>query len=433
MKIAVYTLTHQRDKYIDEMLAEELRLYGHEVVIRNYIYGARESICYEKPDVIIHPMPGGEYKIDTIKKCRQWGVQVIVRRGEAGMGRKEFEQLDDNRRDIILGHWDYSPYVDLELVWGREFADIIHDEGWMDKDKIKACGAFAFDPYFKKINRVEKPRRKTVLFATGFSTADCRQEYCESGLPEESDYHEELYRIHSNARDVWLAAIEELIKWFEADWLFELKVRPGESVNEYKEKLPSCVKIHPEDSPSSEVLRDIDVLVHSGSTMAIEAHLLNIPSFNFCNVNPDPLLASVSPMLDSYDELEWNLSRAIVGQSNINESVYGELQKHLYGEIDGKACERAAKYIHEHIRKSEKNIPNTWPKEPVYLTDDVHLNKQEDDVRWTCPCCRNIFWGEKVGVNNCPYCNMVIERTIVKPGSTAPRRTVTLNTKTVLK
>ena len=47
MKIGIYTLTEQRDEYIDNLLAEKLREYGHEVDVRNYISAARESICYE--------------------------------------------------------------------------------------------------------------------------------------------------------------------------------------------------------------------------------------------------------------------------------------------------------------------------------------------------------------------------------------------------
>lgn len=417
MKIAIYTLTPQRDEYIDGLLAEKLRGYGHEVVVRSYMYGARESICYEQPDVTIHPMVGGEYKIDTVKKCKEWGVEVIVRRGEAGQGREQFSVLDDSRKKVILGNWDYSPYVDLELTWGQEFTDIIAEQGWMPAEKMKACGAFAFDPYFAHdCKRVKKTGKKLILFATGFSTADTTPGYCETGLPEGLDYHKEVHKIHFDARTVWLEAIKELVKWFGDDWAFELKVRPGESANVYADKVPSCVKVHPEDAPSSEVLRSVDVLVHSGSTLAIEAHLLNIPSFNFCNVNPDPLLSKVSPMLATYEELEWSLARAVLGQSNIYEDVYNELQKHLYGKIDGKACERAACFIHEHLAgKVIKNTaPITWPKEIKYTVQDgIHLEQQEGDARWTCPCCRNIFWGEQEAVYNCPYCNMKIKRTTI--------------------
>lgn len=445
MKIAIYTLTPQRDRYIDGLLAEKLRQYGHEVLVRAYIYGARESICYEKPDVIIHPMVGGEYKMDTIKKCKEWGIQVIVRRGEAGIGREQFNILDDSRKKVILGNWDYSPYVDLELTWGQEFTDIIAEQGWMPAEKMKACGAFAFDPYFAPdCKRVKKTGKKVILFATGFSTADSMPGYCETGLPEESDYHEELHKIHSDARAVWLDAIDVLVKYFSDIWDFELKVRPGESTNVYADKVPSCVKVYPEDASSSEVLRNIDILVHSGSTLAIEAHLLGIPSLNFHNINPDPLLSKVSPMLTKYRELEWNLMRVDTQQSNINETVYNDLQKHLYGTIDGKACERAAKYIDDHIiqvhitpgRKIENTSPMTWPKEAKYLVDNgIHLEQGEGDTRWSCPCCRNVFWGKQEGIYNCPYCNMRIQRTPVQQGIKLPSRKAMIapDTESVLK
>lgn len=443
MKIGIYTLTQQRDRFIDGMLAEELRKFGHEVVVRSYIHGARESICYEHPDVVVVPMIGGEYKMDTVQKCKEWGIEVIVRRGEAGMGRDQFDKLDDNRKTLILGNWDYGPYVDLELVWGPEFAEILAEHGHMQIEKIKACGAFAFDPYFVKDPTVYPDRKKTILFATGFSTADCRPGYCETGLPEGSSYHEELQKIHADARTVWLEAIDNLVRDYSDAYDFELKVRPGETPVVYADKVPSCVKIHSEGASSSEVLKTIDVLVHSGSTLAIEAHLLGVPSFNFCNVNPDPLLSKVSPMTNLYEELEFMLSRAMIGFSQINMDVLCELEDHLYGPIDGKACNRAAKFIDEHLEsimflssRLPKNIPDTWPEEAKYFVggDKIHLEKQEGDFRWSCPCCRVIFWGEKEGTCNCPYCNMKIDRTTVKSGEKIPSRSrVARNTEAVMK
>jgi len=395
MRISILTLSSQRDRYIDK---------------------GRETVTYEKPDVVIHPFPGGQYKYDFIKQCKEFGIEVIVRRGEAGMGKKEFEVSEENSKTIILGNWDYSPYVDLELTWGQEFTDIIAEQGHMPAEKLKSCGAFAFDPYFLPDCRRNENHEKTILFATGFSTCDCRSEYCECGLPDESDYHEKIYSIHRKARDDWIRAIKDLVHWFGLNWRFELKVRPGEMEQEYIRELPDVVKIHPQRSSSSEVLKNIDILVHSGSTMAIEAHLMNIPSFDFCNVNPDPLLSSVSPRLETYEELEWNLARANIQQSNINEDVLEKLEEHLYGKIDGKACERAAKYIHEHIKDKEieTDIPNTWPKTTKYLEEGIHLEKQDGDARWLCPCCRNYYFAEPYGITRCPYCSMQITMTKIE-------------------
>ena len=416
MKIGIYTLTAQRDKFIDEMLAEKLREYGHDVDIRSFVNAGRESVCYEKPDMVILPMIGGQYKIDFVKKCKEWGIEVIVRRGEAGLAKEQFDKIDDNRKTIHLGNWDYGPYVDLELVWGKEFADILHEYGHIKRNKIKVCGAFAFDPYFEHMTRKFDPYHKpTVLFATGFSTADCRENYAETGLPEGSDYHSEITKIHRKARDTWLDAIEYLVDKYGDDWSFELKVRPGETAKVYKDKVPSCVKIHPEKATSSEVLKTVDMVVHSGSTLAIEAHLMDIPSFNFCNVNPDMLLSKVSPAAQTVQELEyllWNQR----GRTNIVQPIFAELQDHLYGKIDGMACKRAASYIQDHIDDMQArtvSIPNSWPAEVLYPTEDTHIEQQEGDSRWTCPCCRNVFWGEREGFVDCPFCGMKIDRTVV--------------------
>lgn len=411
MKIAIFTLCGQRDEFIDNLLAEHLKELGHEAVVRNYIYAARESVIYDKPDAIVHPMPGGQYKYDFIKQCQEWGVEVIVRRGEAGMGREQFEKLTEDQKSIILGNWDYSPYVDLELTWGQEFTDIIAEQGWMPATKMRTCGAFAFDPYFQPDFKRNTDHEKTVLFATGFSTADCRQEHCELGISEDSDYHQKIYAKHRRARDTWIEAIKELVEYFSDMFRFELKVRPGEMTTEYEEKLTG-VKIHPQESSSSEVLRNVDILVHSGSTMAIEAHLLGMPSFNFCNVNQDRLLAKVSPNLSNYRELEWNLTQARINHSNINKKALYELQEHLYGLMDGKACKRAAWYIHEHIDKlmlKTTDIPDAWPKTTAYLEEGVHIEKQEGDARWLCPGCRNFYYATPYGITKCPYCGMPIE------------------------
>lgn len=431
MKIGIYTLTPQRDECIDGMLRRKFIRYGHEVYLRAYMTGARESICYEKPDIVMLPMVGGQYKLDTVEKCHEWGIHVVVRRGEAGQGREQFNLLDQDNKDVVLGYWDYAPYVDLELVWGQEFADILAEHDKMPADRIKACGAFAFDPYYAhgtnpyavSTNSPKKDHKTTILFATGFSTAGCNPEYCETGLPKGCDYHGDKVKSHSSARKQWVEFINEFIRKFPDQYSYELKARPGETSSVYKDMLPDCVKLHPEGAASSKVLADVDILVHSGSTMAIEAHLLNIPSFNYCNVQPDPLLAKVSPVAEDYQTLEFMLRRAVIGQTNINEKVYDQLQAHLYGKVDGKACGTAYRHVKEYMDAAElrvKCIPDVWPREVKYMTPEVSIERVDDNHKWSCPCCRGIFYGIEFGCNQCPYCNMQIERRKVTEDGRVP-------------
>lgn len=425
MKILIMTLAGQRDKIVDNQIAEHLRaFYNHEVHVHNYAMAGFQSVPYLKPDVVISPFPGGEFKNEFVRQCKEWGIEVIVRRGEAGMGRDQFEDLDEERKGIILGNWDYGPYVDLELVWGWEFASILTKYGHAKLGKVVACGAFAFDAYFVKDIKIHPERKKTILFATGFSCADTREQQSDCGLPVGSEYHKKLYDQHTEAREKWIEAIKELARNFGNEWDFKLKVRPGEQVAEYVKQLGSIVQILKTSVPSIEALRETDILVHSGSTMAIEAHLLAIPSINYCNVNPDPLLSKVSPATDMYEELEFMLSRAMPGQTNIHQLVLDELIDHLYGPIDGKACERAAIAIQHHItprlldgavgwsrEEIKTNIPDEWPNVARFLTNDVRITEQEGDIRWLCPVCKKACYAaDEIQYIKCPVCGVSIKK-----------------------
>lgn len=413
MKILIMTLASQRDKVVDNQIAGHLRAYGHEVYVHNYAMAGFQSVPYLKPDVVISPFPGGEFKNEFVRQCKEWGIEVIVRRGEAGMGRDQFDELDEERKGIILGNWDYGSCVDLELVWGQEFAGILRQHGHMPPDKIKPCGAFAFDAYFVKDIKIYPERKKTILFATGFSCADTREQQSDCGLPVGSEYHKKLYDQHTESRGKWIEAIKEFARNFGDDWDFKLKVRPGEQVTEYLEQLGGIVEILKTSVSSIEALREADILVHSGSTMAIEAHLLYMPSINYCNVNPDPLLSKVSPATDMYEELEFMLARAMPGQTNIHQKVLDELIDHLYGPIDGKACERAARYVHDHIKGLviKTNIPDEWPNATRFPTDDVRMKKQEGDIRWLCPVCKKACYAaDEIKYIKCPVCGVSIKK-----------------------
>lgn len=414
MKILILTLCGQRDEIVDELIAGHLRKYGHEVHVHNYAKAGFLSVPYMKPDVVVSPFPGGEFKHGFVQRCKEWGCKVIVRRGEAGASTEIFKGMDKERQIIILGNWDYSSYVDLELVWGQEFADLLARKGSMPHEKLKACGAFTLDAYFLPEAKRDRYHERTILFATGFACADYVPERSECGLPTDSAYHKILYKREKETRALWIASIKEFAKWFGKECRINLKVRPGERIDEYVRELGDIVNIYPAATSSLEALKETDILVHSGSTMAIEAHLLGIPSFNFHNINDDSLLASVCPNIEGYKELEWSLAMANIYGSNIDESIYAKLQEHLYGKIDGKACERAAGFIHEHIKDKEikTNIPDNWPSEVKYSEDGVSAEKQDGYIYWSCIVCKKIYYAEREKqIAKCPYCGVSLKRT----------------------
>lgn len=422
MKILILYLTGQRDKDVDELLGKQLKQLGHEVTVHPYMDAGRESVPYMKPDVVVHPFPGGQYKVDFIRKCKEWGCLVVIRRGEAGVSLKTFMTLKPEEKKLILGNWPYGDFVDLELVWGTEFKNILAEYGHVEAKKMIACGAFPFDFYFLPDMRRSRNRQKTVLFATGFSTADSKPEYCEIGLQKDSPYQQQIYNQHRAGRDIWIEAIKKLYEQFKTTWKFTLKVRPGERTKEYQRELGEFVDIYPETYSAVQALSRTDLLIHSGSTMAMEAHLLKMPSVNFVNQNPDPMLANLAPRVQTWQGLVPFFQTADLDETNVNWSVFYDLKNHLYGEIDGQACKRAAIAIHNltvvHKIKHKTDIPDTWPMESLYLTEDVILEKpplSEQKPRWFCPACKGRWWTEdSIFIIDCPWCGMRVERRRIK-------------------
>lgn len=423
MRGIIFSLSTQRDKVVDERIAKFLRTYGHDVERHGYVHNARLSVPYMKPDFVVVPMIGGLFKLDFVKKCKSWGIEVIVRRGEAGVSREQFQKLRKERRKIIIGNWDYDSYVDLELVWGGEFLNLLAEHGTIARHKLRACGGFAFDAYFDPDVKRKAHGKRAVLFATGFSCGEADKPSPECGLPKDHPFQIELHRKNRLGRDVWINAIKEVHRKFGDSWDYALKVRPGELTQEYRDKLGDIVTILDQGCSATDALQQVDLLIHTGSTMAIEAHLLGIPSFNFFNMNPDTKLAGVGPRLESSDELIISMGEVDLSQSNILKmGPYDEVVKRLYDQIDGKACERAAEEINSYFLHrgisgiTTPHIPDTWPLVPDYLKPPSTLEEQKkSDVRWLCPACPGRFFAPKgITATECPFCGMTIEFEIVR-------------------
>ena len=104
------------------------------------------------------------------------------------------------------------------------------------------------------------------------------------------------------------------------------------------------------------------------------------------------------------------------GFTNIHIEVLDELIDHLYGPIDGKACERAAEYVNDHceqmmLRLHKTIIPDEWPSVARFPTDGVRMAKQEGDIRWLCPVCKKTCYAaDEIAYIKCPVCGVNIKR-----------------------
>lgn len=403
MKILTLTQSEPRDEQIDKILNRHLAEMGHTTAATNFVLNGRKGVTKLKPDAVILPEARCEYSRDFCETLNRMGILVIIRRTEPGFSK------DDTRSDIhkqfCIGKWKYK--AELEITFGEEFADILKENSQVLGKNIAACGGFNFDPYYPLPKR-EKQKRKVVCFATIWDYADRDPQYCVPELPYGHPLHAENYWACRKGRDMWLAEIVRVRRAYP-NWHIVVKIHPAEHPTEYLEKLKDIPGLQVVNAPTAiEVLTKTDLLVHAGSTMAIEAHLMGIPAIQFGQLE-DTLVSNISPRVDSVE-----LDKVDLSKSNADINVIKELERTFYGKIDGKACFRAAQEINK-LKPKKTNIPDRWPQsERGYETPGISKTLDyrmgiTDMVQ--CVGCKNMaFIRPWQKLLKCPHCALALCR-----------------------
>jgi len=385
-KALIFTNLPQRDKVVDEILAENLRALGFEARVSMFLPHNRMHVLGMKPNVVILPEIRCQYTVEMVETMRSWGIIVISRRCEGGCGKRAWSVMCDDEKDTAVGTWPYE--VDLELVWGEEFRDIVLEKKYGTKETVKAVGAFPFDIYFyDKIAGKKKGGKKTVLFACGWPMADRGPRYCVPEAPPESSIHKIAYDKHRQGRDRWIEIIKELHALIGKEWDFLLRLKTGEIPNEYVEKLGDIVKITPPE-PMILALKRTDVLVHAGSTVGAEAHYMDMPAISLLGdlvETPGYTPARISPYCKTTAELKQALESVEFGKSNANLDALEQSKTEFYGPIDGRACERSANLINE-VPLKKTSIPDEWTPQRVQYPFPGATPQIE---QWHCDCCNH--------------------------------------------
>jgi len=402
MKIAMLTQLEWRDRLLDERIAYHLREMGHKVGVGNFVFYGRSFVLDAQPDVVVIPEARCEHTIDFIEAVENMGIQIVVRRTEPCFGKEDFEKADQSHRDIILGRWPY--YADMELCWSAESVDVINN--WPNALGKNAhwCGAFTFDHYFPLPKRV-KGEKKTVLFASCWDYATRDPEYSIPEAPTGDPIHIKAHKKCRDGKDRWLAEIERLIKDYP-EWHIIIKPHPAEDYLEYAKVFGDKVEILKETF-AYKVLPRADVLIHAGSTMAMHAHTMGIPAYRFSNYIEGHLLLDVSPEVEKIE-----LDKFDIGKSNADVEVIKELENTYFGPIDGKACERASKWI-SRLSPTQKNIPKEWPESKRdYSTWGVCKQMQvgmlHRDILQCCCCKKVIYVSPALKLAKCPHCGIML-------------------------
>lgn len=397
-KILILSASPQRDSEIDKILSEKLTALGNEVWVKPCLREGRDAVLEIKPDVVLMPPIRNPYSRDFVNQCKDFGCSVATRHTEPSIAWEDYKVISDNEKAMILGQYAYN--ADVEIVWSEDEAQILKGRGC--QFPIVPVGAFVADTYkqddfiSKFINReafCEKHKlnkdKKTILLSSAWGFIDSSPDLQIDGQREAS--------ADEKGRGIWIDMAKQVYEKFKDRWNILVTLHPSVGIDQYKKELePLGIEIDTE-STAVELLKNCDMLVHAGSTMGIEMHFLNKPAFQFGDVNnlvganwwqrSDAAISRLSPHCDSVEKLIEELDKGL-DVSNANPETVKELEAGRYGNMDGKASERAA----EIINKLEGSFKYCWPHSPHDYTQPLIKKDSRSLVTpVTCGICKKSF------------------------------------------
>jgi surface carbohydrate biosynthesis protein len=396
------------------VLHTELEKKGYSVTTRRMLADDRQAICMIQPDFLVVPELRCEYTVNLAKQFRQWGGKVIVRLCEVGITKDSIEGITEEYRRAIFGNFPINDAVDLVLAWGPKQAELIKKYSDVEASKIVSIGGIAFDQYFMPFKQPERTGKPVILMATGFPYADRNLEFA---IPEAmcgEELHKTWVLRGRKGRSTWLRMIRMVHAYHGDKYDINVLPHPGEHFEGYEATLRGIGRVVKGSSAFIEVNMS-DIIVHAGSTIGYEAHLLNKPAFNYHNVCDDIVSSKLSPNIDNPIDLLKAIEAVELGKSNADPKILKKLEDGYYGPVDGKAYMRCIDAIDKLDKPEKLTIPEQWPKETQPLKDidkDIALQA----AQWHCSACSHNFFVTAMHreMVKCPWCGISCVRIMPK-------------------
>lgn len=352
-----------------------------------------------KPDIVIVPEIRCEYTRDYVRCLHGWGVTVVQRRCEMGITAES--GAPDSVFQCVFSNWPYHEYIDLDIVWGPKFADMVVEHG-TPREKVVAVGGLGFDPYFLPPPPIQKKTdKKQLLVATGFGYADHNAIYVLPEAKTGDPLNYQLVQADRQGRANVIALLQQIVAELSDEWDVLIRPHPGETRGPYS-AVKGAVVLGPEVAIAS--LYRCDAILHTGSTMGYEAHLLGKPGLNFRNTSLDNFVGGVHPTWHENDDIIAELRTLDITKTNADKAVCSALEEGYWGTVDGNANKRATAAILDLPTKPTPKYPMEWPKDrPQYLTPGVLLTC----YTWSCSACGHSYNTEgNRDMVKCPYCGI---------------------------
>lgn len=397
-KILILSASPHRDEIVDHLIKEELEKKGHDVEVKACLREGRDGVLAMKPDVVVLPPIRNPYSRDMAYVLKGWGIGVVSRHTEPSCDKADFEKMIPQQKMEIFGKWPYD--IDAELVWSQDEADILNQR--KVAFKAHAVGAFTVDAYLrkdvmKKHTHHEEFRKrygfddkKILLICSPWGFADAAPDLHIEDLDEARKDKEGQKRHFEMMRT--------LVPVIKQKWNVLVSIHPGVLVQPYRDICKELGIPLDTETTSYELKLHVDAFIHAGSTMAIGAHLLNKPAWQFGDVyakdshswwgNPESALSKISPYCKTVNELVPAVQNCAPG-TNANLEAMQQLEKGRFGLMDGKATKRAA----EIISRIEGSFTLSWPESTSDYTQLIlQKNWRRVMTPMTCGICKKEFY-----------------------------------------
>jgi surface carbohydrate biosynthesis protein len=404
-KILYFSHNPARDFTSDSILIAKLKERGYMTWLSTFLQGDGERITIIQPDIVILPEIRCEYSKYIADKCKEFGVQVVVKMCEFGISEESLPNISEHYKTAIFGRFPVNDCVDRFLAWGPRMKDMMVEHNRIDPAKIAVCGGFQFDQYFLPEYPMEEKKKKIMLLVAGFAYADRNKDYSIPEADVGSPLHKYMVEKDQKGRGKWLEAIPKIVAKYGDEYRIRVKIHPGEKPEPYQVHLRGVEADLVMDMPGFVACQQADIVIHAGSTMGYEAHLRDIPHFNFCNNCEDVIVSKVSPNFDTFEGLVEAIDTCDLTKSNADPTIIEQLETEYYGTVDGKGCDRMADAI-DTLPANTPDIPKVWPYQKEWLYPEPGMMPKVE--QWHCSGCKNCYYMEQSNreMVKCPFCGI---------------------------
>lgn len=355
-KILILSASPARDSAIDAMLAKKLTAMGNEVKVGACLREGRKLILEFQPDTVVVPPIRNPYARDLAEMIKRFGARCVTRHTEPSCDWSDFKRMNGQEKMSIFGPFPYV--VDAEIIWSQDEAEILSRRQcgfptipvgafcvdiYKDEETLKTC--ISKDDFIKKFNL--DPVKKTIVIMSAWGFADSAP-----------DLHIDEIRDASNddlGRAQWIKMIVDVHNTLKTEYNILVSLHPNVIPVPYEEALKPLNIPLDKDCRAMDLIINSDVIVHAGSTVAVESHFLNKPAFQHGDQNKktgnwwdrsESMISKVSPYCATTYDLINAIKNCSLDQSNANPDVLLALERGRYGLMDGHATDRAAQIIH---------------------------------------------------------------------------------------